>query len=69
MSNHWTADEARDFREFCRSIDLRELTCARFRRLVRLAHTEGLLSEILHEGHSPALAPGRQQVPTRQVAQ
>jgi hypothetical protein len=51
----WTKEQNADFRAFCRSNDLHDLRGAQFRRLVRLAHSEGLLSEILREDSSPAL--------------
>jgi hypothetical protein len=50
----WSFEEIAKFREFCRSNDLQDLRAAEFRRLVRLAHSEGLLSEILYEDTFPA---------------
>jgi len=50
----WTSDEKSLFQSFCKSNDLEDLKDARFRRLVRLAHTEGLLPEILCEDKFPA---------------
>jgi len=51
---NWSLEEKAKFREFCRSNDLQDLRAAEFRRLVRLAHREGLLSEILYEQPLPA---------------
>ena len=38
------------FRNFVRELDLQELEGEQFRRLVRIAHAEGLLEALLQEG-------------------
>ena len=57
--SNWSFEEKIAFREFCRANDLQDLKGVRFQRLVRLAHSEGLLSEILCRDKCPAEVKAR----------
>ena len=41
------------FTDFVRKLDLQEIEGEQFRRLVRIAHAEGLLKVLLQEGGAP----------------
>ena len=52
------------FRDFVRKLDLQEIEGEQFRRLVRIAHAEGLLKVLLQEGGAHQRAPMSECKPT-----
>ena len=52
------------FREFVRKLDLQEISGEQFRRLVRIAHAEGLLEALLQKGESSQRPESAERVST-----
>jgi hypothetical protein len=52
------------FTDFVRKLDLQEIEGEQFRRLVRIAHAEGLLKVLLQEGGAHQRAPMSECKPT-----